>query len=147
MAFAARILLKHYGRRKTITALASPHGNDSSGAPGCRGRRTGYWRGLLLRSIWILGASDYGFDLDRGLVIQVRCRVLGKATREQFQFFDQALARLRAACLTCGGLQFVSSTDQHKLDDHRRGGSDAGRDRSSTDWMHDSSRAASRPSI
>ncbi len=52
--------------------------------------------GLLLRSVWILTTSDYGFDLRDGFVIQVqlpRSRYPGVA--EQVEFYQHAMSRIR----------------------------------------------------
>lgn len=53
--------------------------------------------GLLLRSIWVLTASDYGFELQHGFVQEVRLpRSRFPGIAEQVQYFDHALARLHA---------------------------------------------------
>ncbi len=53
--------------------------------------------GLLLRSLWILSTSDYGFDRQRGFVVDVRLpRSRYRSTREQLEFYGQALSRLRS---------------------------------------------------
>jgi predicted permease len=53
--------------------------------------------GLLLRSIWILSTSDYGFDREHGFVVEVRLPRSGyRSTNEQSEFYSQALSRVRS---------------------------------------------------
>jgi hypothetical protein len=53
--------------------------------------------GLLLRSLWILSTSDYGFDRQRGFVVDVRLpRSRYQSTSEQLEFYGQALSRIRS---------------------------------------------------
>lgn len=53
--------------------------------------------GLLLRSIWILSTSDYGFDREHGFVVEVRLpRSRYRSTNEQVEFYRQALSRIRS---------------------------------------------------
>ena len=53
--------------------------------------------GLLLRTLLVLGTSDYGFDRQNGFVIEVRLPRSRYATaREQLEFYDRALSRIRA---------------------------------------------------
>jgi predicted permease len=53
--------------------------------------------GLLLRSIWILSTSDYGFERNHGFVVEVRLpRSRYRSTSEQAEFYRQALSRVRS---------------------------------------------------
>ncbi|RPJ63916.1 MAG: FtsX-like permease family protein [Acidobacteria bacterium] len=52
---------------------------------------------LLVRSMWNVAQADRGFDLDRGLVVQVRLpRSHYPRAAEQATYYQQALARVRA---------------------------------------------------
>jgi predicted permease len=52
---------------------------------------------LLLQSVRNLNAVDYGFELDRGFVVQVRLpRSTYPSSTQQAAFFQQALTRVRA---------------------------------------------------
>ena len=53
--------------------------------------------GLLLRSIWIVSTADYGFDREHGFVVDVRLpRSRYRSTAEQFEFYRQAVSRVRS---------------------------------------------------
>lgn len=91
--------------------------------------------GLLLRSIWILSTSDYGFDREHGFVVEVRLpRSRYRSTNEQSEFYSQALSRVRslpgvtaagmsssppltqAATLLSGGLKLATPTETRDVE-------------------------------